>query len=78
MYVQCLLLATLIFSAAGRFDPYLTRVSDAWAVSIGEEVSSTTQAIQKAVSLPVRMSHYPRGSSCWWMWVLSGVELCEW
>ena len=77
MYAHSLLLAALIFSAAGRFDPYLTRASDAWSV-YRAEIYSTTQAIEKAVSVPVRMSPYPRGTSCWWLWVLSGVELCEW
>jgi hypothetical protein len=122
MYTQCLLLATLIFSAfshsaqqhggaapargvtiverlrsellsvldtgaaagedsslpARRFGPNRTPASGApvtWASSLASAYTAE-RAIEKPGVLVGSRSTFRRGSTCWWLWVLFGNELC--
>jgi hypothetical protein len=63
---------------AGRFNPYLTRVRGARAAyaESSAEVYSATRAIEKPDGLPSPQPTFRRGSSCWWLWLLFGNQLC--
>jgi hypothetical protein len=63
---------------AGRFNPYLTRLGGARAAyaESSAEMYSPTRAIEKPDGLPGPQSTFRRGSSCWWLWLLFGNELC--
>lgn len=66
-------------SLAERFDPYLTRVDSArviYAESSGE-VYSAKRAIEKPAGLASPHSTFRRASNCWWLWLLSGVDVCS-
>jgi hypothetical protein len=63
---------------AGHFDFYLTRAGGAraaYAESSGE-VDSATLAMEKPDGLPGPRPTYRRGSSCWWLWLLFGIDVC--
>lgn len=58
--------------SAGSLTPYLTRVG----AESSAQVYSATRAIEKPDGVPAPRSTLRRGSSCWWLWVLFGDELC--
>jgi hypothetical protein len=62
MYALFLTLAALIFSTAGRFDPYLTRVSD----------TSAIYTVPDSIPYPTD----EQASVCRWLRLISGLELC--
>ena len=65
------------FSAA-HVNPYLTRVGGvrvAYTESSGE-VYSAERAIEKPDGLPGPQPKFRRGSNCWWLWLLSGIDIC--
>ena len=57
---------------AGSLKPYLTRAGS----ESSADVYSATRAIEKPDGLPGTRSTFRRGSSCWWLWLLFGNELC--
>ena len=63
---------------AGRFGPYLTRMGAARAAyaESSAEGYSAKRAVEKPDGLPGARPNFRRGSSCWWLWVLFGNELC--
>ena len=63
---------------AGRFTPYLTRVGGAGAADVesSDEVYSAKHAIETPDGLPGPRPTLRRGSACWWLWLLSGIEVC--
>ena len=63
---------------AGGFTPYLTRVGGAGAayVESSGEVYSAKHAIEPPDGLPALRPTLRRGSACWWLWLLSGIEVC--
>ena len=64
---------------AEHFDQYLTRVDSArviYAESSGE-VYSAKRAIEKPAGLASPHSTFRRASNCWWLWLLSGVDVCS-
>ena len=63
---------------ARRFHQDLTPAGGApatYAESSGEAYSAQ-QAIEKPVGLLGSRPMFRRGSTCWWLWVLFGNELC--
>jgi len=63
---------------AGRFNPYLTRVGGARASYAGSGGGgySAKRAIEEPDGLPRPQPALRRGSSCWWLWLLSGIDVC--
>lgn len=64
---------------ARPFNPYLTRVGGAqaaYAESSGA-VYSAERAIEKPDGLPGPQPTFRRGSNCWWLWLLSGIDVCR-
>jgi len=63
---------------AGGFTPYLTRVGGAGAayVESSGEVYSAKHAVETPDGLAGPRPTLRRGSACWWLWLLSGIEVC--
>jgi hypothetical protein len=36
-----------------------------------------TPSLTRVAGLPLPQPTFRRGSACWWLWVLSGVEVCS-
>ena len=63
---------------AGYLNFYLTRAGGArasYAESSGE-VDSATLAMEKPDGQPVPQRAFRRGSRCWWLWLLFGIDVC--
>ena len=62
-----------------RFDPYLTRTGIAPAVyaESSGEVYSAKRAIEEPDGQPGPQPTRRRGSRCWWLWLLSGIDACS-
>ena len=93
MYTQCVLLVALILSAfapVARPQPGAAPMS---GVTIAErlrsevrsvlanetgDVYSAKRAIEKPDGLRSLQRTIRRGSSCWWLWLVSGVDICSW
>ena len=64
---------------AGRISPYPMPGGIARPVyaAPGEKVSSATRVIEKASAPPAWRPTDGSGSSCWWLWVFTGVPFCS-
>ena len=63
----------------GRFNPYLTRLDGTWvayAESSGD-LYSANRASEKPDGLSGPQPTLRLGSSCWWLWLLSGIDVCS-
>ena len=63
----------------GHFNPYLTRLGGARApyAESGGDLYSAKRAIEKPDGLPGPQPTLRLGSRCWWLWLLSGADVCQ-
>jgi hypothetical protein len=61
---------------AGHFNLYLTRAGGARAAESSGEADSATLAMEKPDGLPGPQLTFRRGSRCWWLWLLFGIDVC--
>ena len=84
---KSLIIRTMFFNGAaedvslagGHFHPYLTRPGGAraaYAESSGD-LYSAKRAIEKPDGLPGPQPTLRLGSSCWCLWLLSGIDVCS-
>ena len=93
MYTQCVLLVALILSALAPVAQQQPGAAPMSGVTIVErlrfevrsvlanetgDVYSAKRATEKPDDLPGLQRSMRRGSSCWWLWLVSGVDVCSW
>jgi hypothetical protein len=71
--------AEVVRLTSERFNTYPTPVHDDWAASaeVGGTAYPAGGAIEKLDIPPWEREAVSRWSSCWWLWVYSGIQLCS-
>jgi hypothetical protein len=61
---------------AGRVNLFMTQVGGAWTpyAESGGRVYAATRAIESPHGPPGQT--FPRGSGCWWLWLITRIEVC--
>lgn len=71
--------AEVVRLTSERFKTNLTPVPDEWAASaeLGGTAYPANGAIERLDIPPWEQEAVSRWSSCWWLWVYSGIQLCS-
>jgi hypothetical protein len=62
----------------GRFNLYLTQVGGAWTAyaESGGRVYPAKRSIETPDGPPGQQPRFSRGSGCWWLWLITGIQVC--
>ena len=62
----------------GRFNLYLTQVGGAWTAyaESGGMVYPAKRSIEEPDGPPGQQPTFSRGSGCWWLWRITGIQVC--